>query len=95
MQGDSIKALRIVSIAKGWDPNKILGSGEDVLSNSHRHPSPIEFGDKMGKLPEGVPMNYPEDEEPPKYSESVDWSAPNRSTGSDANRRTSGADPGP
>jgi hypothetical protein len=91
MQGDSIKALRIVSIAKGWDPQKIQGTGEDI-SNFNKYPSPIETGNKLGQLPEGIGINYPEDEEPPKYLENVSWNAPNRSNGSDASRRTTGAD---
>lgn len=90
--GDMSKALIIMSKARGWDPTVIQG-GESI-ANFNKAPDRPNYSDScVGSLPEGAPISYPEAEQPHYGSESVTWNAPNRATGSDANRRTGGSDP--
>lgn len=94
--GDSIRALKMVSKAKGWDPDKIEGGGN--IGDFNQVPS---FGEKDavagGSIPGGtpspvVPEGYPDS----PMSEKVTWTVggPN-DDGNRPIRHTSGADPFP
>ena len=94
MLGDSIKALRIVSMRKGWDPHEIKGGGN--IADFNQFPN---FGEADavagGPIPGGtpppiVPEGYPDS----PLSAKVTWNVggPN-DDGNKPIRHTSGADP--
>ena len=89
--GDQSKALRIISINKGWDPNVIEGTGENI-ANFNKAPDPWNLGDQsVGSLPQGISDSYPGDH-PQIDVGATTFNTPD--TGREnANRRTSGANP--
>jgi len=91
MQGDVGRALRIISQAKGWDPNVIQG-GESI-ANFNKEPSGVDHI-TLGKLPQGTPDSFPEDH-PGIDVAATPFATPDSASGSDANRRTTNANPKP
>ena len=86
--GDQSKALRIISLNKGWDPTKIEGTGESI-ANFDKAPEPWKSGDQsVGSLPQGTPDTFP-DAQAPNLSESVPFNAPNTGPGWDSTSRAS------
>ena len=93
--GDMGKALRIVSMQKGWDPNVIEGSGENI-GNFNKAPDPWKLGNQsVGTLPEGTPDNFPESVTPMDVEGQQNWQFPTHSDGNAPTRHTTGADPFP
>lgn len=96
MQGDLVKALKIVSRAKGWDPDRIWNaktkSYEGSLENTDKAPEIFVNQAGTGTLPQGTPDSFPEAEQP-KYEEGkVSFNHPD--TGRETkNRATRGSDP--
>ena len=97
--GDQSKALRIVSINKGWDPNVIPARKdpnghewpEENIGAFNKAPDPWKLGAQtVGQLPEGIRDSY--QTEAPDVSDSGGFNHPdaNRET---KDRSTSGADP--
>jgi len=85
MQGDQVKALKILSRAKGWDPDKIYDakakSYGDSIENFNRPPQVFTNQAGTGQLPEGLHDSYPQAEEP-RYKENttnndgITWNTP-------------------
>jgi hypothetical protein len=97
MQGDQVKALIIVSKAKGWDPNRIWDaktrSYGDSIENFNQPPLVLENQAGTGRLPQGTPDTFPDAEEPRyKYPPGEDWNVPHveRET---ADHSTNNSDP--
>lgn len=97
MQGDSIKALKIVSRAKGWDPDVIYDVTKDGVSKGAdigNFNSTFEiFSNQqaLGKLPEGTPDSFPSATDP-VLGERTTFAVPDAGRET-ASRRTTGADP--
>lgn len=98
MQGDQVKALIIVSKAKGWDPNRIWNAktrqyeGESI-ENFNQPTKIFENQAGTGRLPQGIPLSYPEAEEPRySYPPGEDWNVPPIERES-ADHSTSNSDP--
>lgn len=98
--GDQSKALRIISINKGWDPTVIPASTspegkqypEESIANFDKAPDPWKLGDQsVGSLPQGVPDTFP-DAKAPDLRESKPFNSPDVSR-ENKNRASSGADP--
>jgi hypothetical protein len=94
--GDSARAQVIVAKAKGWDPNKIEGSGEDI-SAFNNVPDVAARGDfVVGNIPnlptheKGFPDGFDTNIGEPR----VTFNAPDVGR-ENVNRRTSGANPIP
>lgn len=85
MQGDAVKALKILSRAKGWDPDRIWDaktqSYEGSIENFNKPPQIYANQAGTGRLPQGVPDTFPEAEQP-RYEENtlnddgVTWNTP-------------------
>lgn len=91
MQGGQGKALRIMSIANGWDPNVIQGTGEDI-GNFNKSPDGVDHK-TVGTLPQGTPESFPGDH-PNIGAERIPFSTPDRGPGWDSkSRATKGNDP--
>jgi hypothetical protein len=77
--GDMGRALRIMSLAQGWDPNIIPakdGKPEVNIGNFNKNPERPGDGDHcVGKLPEGTLDSYPQAEEP-RYDERISFNSP-------------------
>lgn len=88
--GDRSKSLITISKAKGWDPNVIEGTGENI-GNFNKAPDPWKLGNQsVGKLPEGTPNNFSQDHAP-DLTERVTFQTPdvrresNHTTNADPN----------
>lgn len=104
--GDSIRALKITSRVKGWDPDVIVGapgpagkySEDQSVMPFNKVPDAGElFGDKIcGRLPEDIPANQQQFPKAtgPVLGEKVSFNNPDVSR-ENKNRGTSGADPFP
>ena len=91
MQGDQGRALRLMSLNKGWDPNVIQGTGENI-GNFNKSPDGVNH-DTTGTLPQGNGLSYPEDH-PNIGAEKIPFSTPDRGPGWDSkSRATKGNDP--
>jgi hypothetical protein len=92
MLGDQSRALRIMSLKKGWDPTKIQGTGEDI-SNFDKEPDGVDHK-TVGTLPQGTPDSFPEDHPGITPGGAIPFNAPDTSGNFDSTSRASrGADP--
>lgn len=89
MLGDQGRALRIMSLNKGWDPNKIQGTGEDI-GNFNKSPDGVDHR-TTGALPQGTPSAFPEDH-PAISPEKIPFSTPDRGPGWDSKSRATKGD---
>lgn len=93
MLGDQGKALRILSLNKGWDPNVIQGTGENI-ANFNKCPDDIDHK-TTGTLPQGTPDSFPEDH-PAGVTPggAIPFNAPDTGPGWDStSRATTNSDP--
>src|SRR5262249_51465850 len=84
--GDQGKALRLMSIQKGWNPSVIAGSTspegrsypEENMGNFNKAPSPWEpTGDMAcGQLPEGTGLDFPKFDRAPEVADEARWNRP-------------------
>lgn len=98
MQGDQVKALKIVSLAKGWDPDRIWDPKtrsyvDESIENFNKPTQIFTNQSGTGRLPQGTPDTFPDAEEP-RYDApgSPDWNVPPIERENE-DRRTNGADP--
>lgn len=97
MAGGQSHALIIVSKAKGWDPTVIPARGDipaESIANFNKNQAldPMTH-DTTGNLPQGTPLNFPEDHGNP--GQGSPWEHPTNSDGNQPIRHTSGANPFP
>lgn len=88
MQGDQVRALRIVAERKGWDPTKVDGKPIEVGLSVKR---PDEGGDAHLSPFPGPPADTNPDN--PVMGESIGWAHPTDTSLKD--RRGGGSDPFP
>lgn len=100
-QGAQVKALIIVSKAKGWDPTKIYDRATDSysedISNFDKAPELYTNQAGTGQLPGGKPMAWPDTFGPPPTpsvgKDEKDWAEPGQRD--NVSRATKNADPTP
>jgi len=87
MQGDQVRALRILAEAKGWDPSKIDGKPIEVGLTIRKPNSTGDVSLSPFPGPPGDAATY----DNPEMSSAVTWSDPGEQTNAD--RRTKNANP--
>ena len=94
--GDSIRALIIVSKAKGFDPTELPELGS--IANFNKVPTMADQRDRIvGTLPDGIPDGWPDTHGPPPIpsvgKDEVDWNEPHQRD--NVSRATKNADATP
>ena len=89
MQGDTVKALRIIAENKGWNPSQLDGKPIEVGLTIRRPDGPgdVSLSPFTGPPGDSNPDN-------PKLGEQVSWERPSP-IGDNMDRRTEGANPYP